>query len=47
MDVVKRYGNNSQALHFLKSSHKKLGIPSPYKKLGRASFVGLVYTNVG
>ncbi len=46
MDAVKRYGNNSQALHFFKSSHKKLGIPSPYEKLGRASFVGLVHTNV-
>jgi hypothetical protein len=36
MDDVKRYGNNSQALHFLKTTHKKFGIPNPYEKLGRA-----------
>jgi hypothetical protein len=47
MDVVKRHNNNSQGLHFLKTIHKKFGIPSPYEKLRRASFVGLVYTNVG
>jgi hypothetical protein len=47
MDDVKRYGNNSQALHFLKTTHKKFGIPNPYEKLRRASFVGLVYTNIG
>jgi len=34
---VKKYGNNSQALHFLKFAHKKPRIPSPYEKLEKAS----------
>ncbi len=37
LDVIKKYGNNSQALHFLKTTHKKHGIPSPYEKLQKAS----------
>jgi hypothetical protein len=37
MVVVKKYGNNSQALHFLKIAHKKPRIPNPYEKIGKAS----------
>jgi hypothetical protein len=37
MVVVKKYGNNSQTLHFFKIAHKKPRIPSPYEKLGRAN----------
>jgi len=37
MDAIKKYDNDSQALHFLKTTHKKHGIPSPYKKLRKAS----------
>jgi hypothetical protein len=34
---VKKYSNNSQALHFLKIADKKPRIPNPHKKLGKAS----------
>jgi hypothetical protein len=37
MDVIKKYDNNSQALHFFKIIHKKHAIPSAYKKLRKAS----------
>jgi hypothetical protein len=37
MVVVKKYGNNSQALHFFKIAHKKPRIPSPYEKLEKAN----------
>jgi len=37
MDAIKKNDNDSQALHFLKTTHKKHGIPSPYKKLRNAS----------
>lgn len=44
MDVIKKYDNNSQALHFFKTIHKKHGIPSPYKKLRKASLWDSVFT---
>jgi hypothetical protein len=37
MDVIKKYSNDSLALHFFKTTHKKCGIPSPYEKLRKAS----------
>jgi len=37
MDVIKKYDNNFQALHFFKTIHKKHGISSPYEKLRKAS----------
>lgn len=37
MVVVKNYNNNSQALNFLKTTHKKPRVPSPYEKVRRTS----------
>jgi hypothetical protein len=34
--AIKRHGNNSNALHFLKTTYKKTNIPSPYEKLSKA-----------
>jgi hypothetical protein len=37
MAIVKKHGNNSQALHFLKIAYRKLRVPSPCEKLVKAS----------
>jgi len=37
MVVVKKHGNNFWALHFLKTTYRKPGVPSLYEKLGKAS----------
>ncbi len=42
MATRKKYGNNSQALHFLKTTLKKSWFPSLYEKLeGQACAIGL------
>jgi len=37
MAIIKKHGNNSRALHFLKIAYMKPRVPNPYEKLGRPS----------
>jgi hypothetical protein len=34
--TIKKHGNNSNAIHFLKTTYKKPNMPSPYERLNRA-----------
>jgi hypothetical protein len=34
--AIKKHGNNSNGLHFLKTTYKKTNVPSPYEKLSKA-----------
>jgi hypothetical protein len=37
MVAINKHGNNSRALHFLKITFRKLGVPIPCEKLRKAS----------
>jgi hypothetical protein len=37
MATINKHGNNSQAMHFLKTTYRKSRVSSPYEKLRKAS----------